>query len=58
MRIDVTDLRQVYWSDLKGDIEETEAATPGSCDTFQLDSDVAWVYLSAIREKKESEWLC
>ena len=56
-RMDVTDLHQIHWPDPEGDVEETDAASPGSCDTFQFDSDVATVYLSDIRERKEREWL-
>ena len=58
MGVDVTDLHQVYWPDLEGTVVETEAASPGSCDTYPFDADVAWVYLSDIRERKEREWLC
>jgi hypothetical protein len=56
--MDVTDLHQIHWPDPEGDVEETDAASPGSCDTFQFDSDVATVYLSDIRERKERKWLC
>jgi hypothetical protein len=54
--MDATDLHHVHWTDPEGDVEETDVASPGSCDTFQLDADVAWVYLSVIRERKEREW--
>ena len=56
-RMDVTDLHQNHWPDPEGDVDETGAASPGSSDTFQFDSDVARVYLSDIRERKEREWL-
>jgi hypothetical protein len=55
--MDVTDLHQIHWPDPEGDVEETDAASSGSCDNFQFDSDVATVYLFDIRERKEREWL-
>jgi hypothetical protein len=55
--MNVADLHQIHWPDSGGDGEEPDAASPGSCDTFQLDPDVARVYLSHIRERKEREWL-
>jgi hypothetical protein len=50
LRVDVSDQHQVRWPDSERDAEETEAASPDSCDNFQLDPNVAGVYLSVIRE--------
>jgi len=50
LRVDVSDQHQVRWPDPEREAGETEAASPDSCDPFQLDPDVAGVYLSVIRE--------
>jgi hypothetical protein len=48
-RFDVTELFKIHRPNPGEDVEEIEAAVPGSCDSCAFGADMARVYLSRIR---------